>query len=101
MASVSLGRRAEYFSRSRRREGRRMAVPVKSDEIEGYELAHERLIPALRRIASKELTELFLLAIAAVIIWNSQWGQLHLIKWEMARSSESMADDEALRQVAK
>ena len=136
-----------------------------------YELAHERLIPALRRIANKELTEAdranllldrranewqgnnrdkrylfswrelrsigkqtpflqwgqnhsvkqallraskrqlrfrcvlatlpFLLAISAVIIWNSQWGQLQLIKWEVARSSESMANDEALRQVAK
>ncbi len=35
----------------------RLAVPVKRDDIEGYELAHERLIPALRRIANKELTE--------------------------------------------
>src|SRR5262245_7254673 len=35
----------------------RLAVPVKRDVIEGYELAHERLIPALRRIANKELTE--------------------------------------------
>ncbi len=35
----------------------RLAVPVKRDDVEGYELAHERLIPALRRIANKELTE--------------------------------------------
>jgi hypothetical protein len=35
----------------------RLSMPVKRDDIEGYGLAHERLIPALRRIANKELTE--------------------------------------------
>src|SRR5882724_5765183 len=35
----------------------RLAALVKRDDVEGYELAHERLIPALRRIANKELTE--------------------------------------------
>jgi hypothetical protein len=35
----------------------RLAVLVKRDHVEDYELAHERLIPALRRIANKELTE--------------------------------------------
>ena len=149
----------------------RLAVPVKRDDIEGYELAHERLIPALRRIANKELTEAdranllldrranewqgsnrdkrylfswremrligkqtpflqwgqnhsvkqallkaskrqlrfrlalaalpFLLAITAIPIGYSQWWQLQLIKWEVARSSESRADDGALTQIAK
>jgi conflict system STAND superfamily ATPase len=149
----------------------RLAVPVKRDDIEGYELAHERLIPALRRIANKELTEAdranllldrranewqgnnrdkrylfswrelrligiqtpflqwgqnrsvkqallraskrqllfrlalaalpFLLAITAAFIWYSQWGQSRLIKWEVARSSESITDNGALIQMAK
>ena len=149
----------------------RLAVPVKRDDIEGYELAHERLIPALRRIANKELTEAdranllldrranewkgsnrdkrylfswremrligkqtpflqwgqnrsvkqalitaskrrlrfrlslaalpFALAITAALIWNSQWWQLQIIKWEVARSSESISDNEVLTQVAK
>ncbi len=35
----------------------RLIAPVKRGEIEGCELAHERLIPALRRIAGKELSE--------------------------------------------
>src|SRR5262249_26215169 len=35
----------------------RLAVSVKRDDVERYELAHELLIPALRRIASKKLTE--------------------------------------------
>lgn len=35
----------------------RLAAPVKRGDVEGYELAHERLISALRRIANKELTE--------------------------------------------
>src|SRR5882724_4217110 len=39
------------------RGGVRLAALVKRDDVEGYELAHERLIPALRRIANKELTE--------------------------------------------
>jgi tetratricopeptide (TPR) repeat protein len=148
----------------------RLAVPVKRDDIEGYELAHERLIPALRRIANKELTEAdranllldrranewqgsnrdkrylfswrelrligkqtpflqwgqnrnvkqallraskrrlrfgfalvalpFLLAPTAALIWYSQWGKLQIIKWEVARSSESLADEEASIQVA-
>jgi transposase-like protein len=35
----------------------RLAVPVKRGGAEGYELAHERLIPALRRIVNKELSD--------------------------------------------
>ena len=35
----------------------RLIAPVKLEEVDGYELAHERLIPALRRIAGKELSE--------------------------------------------
>ncbi|MGH9852361.1 MAG: ATP-binding protein, partial [Blastocatellia bacterium] len=40
----------------------RLIAPVKrkeagGQEVEGYELAHERLIPALRRIAGKQLSE--------------------------------------------
>ncbi len=35
----------------------RLIAPVKLEQNEGYELAHERLILALRRIAGKELSE--------------------------------------------
>jgi hypothetical protein len=149
----------------------RLAVPVKRDDVEGYELAHERLIPALRRIDNKELTEAdranqlldrranewqgsdrdkrylfswcelrligkqtpflqwgqnrtvkeallgaskrrlrfrivltglpFVLAITATLIWYSQWGQLQLVKWEVARSSESLEDERASAQIAR
>jgi hypothetical protein len=37
------------------RGGVRLISPVKRDTAQGYELAHERLIPALRRLAGKEL----------------------------------------------
>lgn len=34
----------------------RLVTPVKREAAQGYELAHERLIPALRRLAGKELS---------------------------------------------
>jgi hypothetical protein len=34
----------------------RLITPMKRDGTQGYELAHERLIPALRRLASKGLS---------------------------------------------
>ena len=37
--------------------GARLITPVETDTAQGYELAHERLIPALRRLARKELSE--------------------------------------------
>ncbi|MGF1512895.1 MAG: NACHT domain-containing protein [Elainellaceae cyanobacterium] len=35
----------------------RLVTPQEKDGVPGYELAHERLIPALMRVAGKELTE--------------------------------------------
>lgn len=149
----------------------RLIAPVKRGEIEGCELAHERLIPALRRIAGKELSEAdrasllldrrfnewtgnnrdrryrltwrelrsikkqtpflqwepnrrgkesliaaswrqirlrfiwaslpVLLAIAFASVWYSQWGQLQLIKWDVAKFGDEMTVRYALAQIAR
>lgn len=149
----------------------RLISPSSESEEEKFELAHERLIPALRRLAGKELTETarvnqlldrranewvgnnrsarylltwrelrsikkqkpfmqwepnrsgkesliaaswrqirlrfilaslpVLLAIAFASVWYSQWGQLQIIKWDVAKYSNQVTDSEALLQIAK
>ena len=149
----------------------RLVLPSSEIEEEKFELAHERLIPALRRLAGKQLTEAdrvnqlldrrvnewlgndrsaryrltwhelrsvkkqtpfmqwepnrsgresliaaswrqirlrlalaflpVLLAIAFASVWYSQWGQLQMIKWEVAEYSEKMTESKALAQIAR
>ena len=154
----------------------RLIIPSKRKELSGseelgYELAHERLIPALRRVAGKQLgpadlanqlldrrvyewlgngrsarylltwRELRLMrqqrpflqwgpnrndkqllltaswsrlrfrialssapviaAIVAVVMWNSQWGQLKVAEWEVARFRTHTADRDALTMIAQ
>ncbi len=149
----------------------RLITTVKLEEADGYELAHEHLILALRRIAGKELSEAdrvsllldrrfnewtgnnrdrryrltwgelrsvkrqmpfmqwepnrdgkqsliaaswrqtrlrlilaslsVLLAITFASVWHSQWGQLQLIKLELAEYSGKRIDPEAQAQIAR
>ena len=53
LADAELKEAVEWLSRG----DVRLIAPVKLEEVDGYELAHERLIPALRRTAGKELSE--------------------------------------------
>ncbi|MGE0884601.1 MAG: hypothetical protein AB7P14_13725 [Blastocatellales bacterium] len=167
LANTELKEAVEWLSRG----DVRLIAPVKLEEVDGYELAHERLIPALRRIAGKELSEAdrasllldrrfnewtgnnrdrryrltwrelrsikkqtpfiqwepnrsgkdslitaswrqillrfisvslpVLLAMTFASVWYSQWGQLQIIKWEVAKYSSQVTDSEALLQIAK